>query len=141
MNSHMYKYHPITWTLSKGCDMFEYDPSSPRTCKFLPNTPLKTQPWHKVSQRAMTTDTAVFVLQCSTSVENVLKNNDWFTQTTEGWSLGNTCSTKLAGEHHTPSQQPLYVAGGYADALKIECSSSTEVKAIHFFATNLLLTL
>jgi hypothetical protein len=69
--------------LGSNCDMFQYSDTG---CSFMPHNPMKNQNLFRVIPRdtATTAKKSVYVLQCSTPYENVLKNNDPFTQAYEG---------------------------------------------------------
>ena len=68
--------------MGSNCDMFEYGPSR---CAFFPHMAMKDQNLFKVISRDTSSSPgSIYVLQCSTPYENVLKNNDPFSQSYDG---------------------------------------------------------
>ena len=65
--------------------MFHY--GTDKTCKFFPHTTLKDQNLFDVIVRDPTSVGSIYILQCSTPYENVLKNNDPYSQSYEGHYL------------------------------------------------------
>jgi hypothetical protein len=61
--------------------MFQY---SSGVCKFMPHNALKDENLFRVINRDPNSVNSIYVLQCSTPYENVLKNNDPFTQSYDG---------------------------------------------------------
>jgi hypothetical protein len=69
--------------LGSNCDMFQY--GTDKTCQLMPHTPLKEENLFDVVVRDPSAVYSVYVLQCSTPYENVLKNNDPYSQSYEGF--------------------------------------------------------
>lgn len=79
---------------SVGCDMVEFDPVT-SICRFFPHLTLKSEVWFHVVQENTPTD--MFILQCSTSQENILYNNDFWNTVDEPWQINHNCSTTELG--------------------------------------------
>ncbi|TRY78181.1 hypothetical protein TCAL_06224, partial [Tigriopus californicus] len=77
-----------------GCDMVEIDPIT-LTCRFYPHLGLKNEPWFTIVQDNAPTD--LYVLQCSTSQENILYNNDFWTTINAPWQVDHNCSKAELG--------------------------------------------
>ena len=58
-----------------ACDMFSFDTDS-STCTYTPNIDLKSSPFYAVTSAKANHSAAVFILQCDTSMENILINSD-----------------------------------------------------------------
>ena len=67
--------------LGTNCDMFEYSPGS---CKFMPHNSLKSQNLFRTIIKDSLGVKSIYILQCSTPYENVLRNNDPFTNSYDG---------------------------------------------------------
>ncbi len=67
--------------LGTNCDMFQYSASK---CTFIPHNALKDENLFNVITRDTTSVNSLYVLQCSTPHENILKNNDLSTHSYDG---------------------------------------------------------
>jgi hypothetical protein len=61
--------------------MFQYSASK---CTFIPHNALKDENLFNVISRDATSANSLYVLQCSTPYENILKNNDLSTNSYDG---------------------------------------------------------
>ena len=68
--------------LGTNCDMFEYNQGN---CKFFSHMSMKDQNLFKViSKDTSGNPNSMYVLQCATPYDNVLKNNDPYSQSYDG---------------------------------------------------------
>ena len=86
-------------TLGTACDMVEYEKDSGR-CRFFPHTSLKRRNTYDVMKVADEKNKRdIYVLQCSPAQENLLRNNDFSSQSSEGeMSLDQGCSTHTCAQ-------------------------------------------
>jgi hypothetical protein len=57
-----------------GCDMFEFNPRT-QSCIWSPHLALKSHPWESFVVKDEQEGSSVFVLQCSTAIENIMVND------------------------------------------------------------------
>ena len=70
--------------LGSACDMFVLDQTS-KKCYMMPHNRLKNaQNPNQLIEQSGSPDTHMYILQCTTSQENILKNNEAFTNTLSG---------------------------------------------------------
>ena len=82
-------------------------------CTYIPHFSLKTISLKDVLVSTSGTDT--YVMECDVGFNlNLLNNNDPFTQSSDGWSITNTCSGGQIGRadhRYSPSSFKSHVAG------------------------------
>ena len=109
--------------MGSACDMFYYN-SANSNCQFAPHNPMKEQNLFDIIQESSTdSNDDIHVLQCSTPYENILQNNDPFTQSLEGWEIDNNCTNYYISDNKYQSMTPASVNGMYQFRHYSECDT------------------
>ena len=115
------------------CNMFHVDTtsSSGASCSYMPHISFKERHPKDILQYTGNKEHSVYVLQCMNSQEdNLVTNNDWFTQFRDDWNLTSTCTGNvnnigMGEEHHAPSYLKVHYEG-YQFGPTAECNQPFE---------------
>lgn len=111
------------WCLmSPACDMFEYNAG---TCNIFPQENRKLlNIFDIVEEAAIGSNEAVYVLHCSATSENLVVNNDFFTQSLNPWTVeSKSCDVKLSDNYDYPTYKPKHsINGWYKYVLMLTCN-------------------
>ncbi|XP_059089354.1 uncharacterized protein LOC131885346 [Tigriopus californicus] len=114
----------LCW-LGSGCDIFEYD-SALKSCRFHPHTTLKQELWSKFAQYTSQPTTALYVLECSESQENILIESDPEYHRSDLWNVDIECGELFLAQSQWNDKAAVF--GGKQRVVGMDCGANQKLE-------------
>ena len=125
--------------LSHQCDVLFHQAGSYKRCDIYPSISFKNLQAHELMEERphwWSYKSAAYILQCTTSQEDVVINGDLYSNTQDGWDVSNTCSDIVRSENHNHASWTKPAFNGLKQyGVYVECMAGEEYNATQILET------